>query len=664
MGKSAMHRTSGNSGIDAMNMSSHANGVLTQLGQPPAAGGVHPFSNTVRASWERCVGHYGLQPDDVPEARVLGGDEYNDVMGPLRDLLCVAKPEVDRLFSRLASHDYLVSLAQRDGVMVALRCPDSLLSRVTDHHLILGSVWDEAHQGTNGIGTCLKEKQALSVVMDDHFGSHLAPLSCSVSPIFGQDGHLLGALNATSMQPSSRATQDLILGMVKRSARRIENLLFAQANRQHLILRFSQYDDFSDYASELWLAVDGDLVIASSSDPGRPLPIALRTLTGFNVGELVTRCSQDIRNEGIAKIDREGTHGFVKMILNGVRENRPGWNHRTVSAGATVSEPGPGGLSPQESQIESIFGDAPGLKEQTRVAEKLLKRNLPILIQGETGSGKTAMANALHQAVTGGHGNFVVINCASISRDLIESELFGYRPGAFTGAAANGFKGRLVEADGGTLFLDEIGDMPITLQSRLLQVLSEGEFVPVGAAKPVSVSFRLISATLHDVSELVAEGKFREDLYFRLAGNVVTIPPLRKRADRERLIQSVFRQELMKAALDATLSEEALTLLTAYDWPGNIRELTHAARYAAALCEDEAVSVEHLPRHIAALRVGAGSNLKESADRNVLVRALDAEGWNVSTAAQKLGISRSTLHRKMVAMGIQRTRDQGDEHEL
>lgn len=648
-----------------MNMSSHANGVLTQLGRPAAVDGVHPFSSTVRASWERCVASYGLQPDDVPEAHVLGGDEYKDVLGPLGDLLCVAKPEVDRLFARLASHDYLVSLAQRDGVMVALRCPDSLLSRVTSHHLILGSVWDEAHQGTNGIGTCVKEKQALSVVMDDHFGSHLAPLSCSVSPIFGQDGRLLGALNATSMQPSSRATQDLILGMVKRSARRIENLLFAQANREHLILRFSQYDDFSDYASELWLAVDGDLVIASSSDPGRPLPIALRTLTGLSVGELVARCSQDIRNEGIARIDREGTRGFVKMMMHGTPQRRSSWTDRPAGTGASaIKEPVFESANAQEGPIGSIFGDAPELKEQTRVAEKLLKRNLPILIQGETGSGKTALANALHHAVGGGHGNFVVINCASISRDLIESELFGYRAGAFTGAAPNGFKGRLLEADGGTLFLDEIGDMPISLQSRLLQVLSEGKFVPVGSTKPVSVTFRLISATLHDVCKLVAEGKFREDLYFRLAGNVVTIPPLRRRADRQHLIQSVFRQELAKAGLSATLSDTALTLLTAYDWPGNIRELAHTARYAAALCEDEAVSVEHLPRHIANLRVGAGSSLKESADRNVLLRALDAEGWNVSTAAQKLGISRSTLHRKMVAMGIHRARDQASEQEF
>ncbi|WP_206996216.1 hypothetical protein [Trinickia mobilis] len=156
-----------------MNTSSHAIGVLTQLARPAALDGVHTFPDTVRSSWERCITNYGLQPDRVPEARILEGDAYKDVLGPLDELLMVARPEVDRLYSRLESQDYLVSLAQRDGVLVALRCPEALLSRVTSHHLILGSVWGESHQGTNGIGTCIQERQAVSVVMGDHFGSHL-----------------------------------------------------------------------------------------------------------------------------------------------------------------------------------------------------------------------------------------------------------------------------------------------------------------------------------------------------------------------------------------------------------------------------------------------------------------------------------------------------------
>lgn len=637
-----------------MNMSSHANGVLAHLSRPAPLDRLHSFSDTVRASWERCITAHGLQPDDVPEARVLGADEYKDVVEPLRDILMVAQPEVDRLFARLACHDYFVSLAQRDGVLVALRCPDALLSRVTNHHLILGSVWDEAHQGTNGIGTCIREKQALSVVMEDHFGSHLTPLSCSVSPIIGQDGRLLGALNATSLQPSNRATQDLILGMVKRSARRIENLLFAQSNREHLILRFSQHDDFSDYASELWLAVNGDLVVACSSHPGRPLPISVRALTGLSIGELVHQCTRDPRGEGIARIDIDDTHGFVKLFANSSRENRPVATNRVGVAAPAMIQEKP--LLPAVD-VEYLMSASPSLREQTRVAERLLKRNLPILIQGETGSGKTALAAALHRAVSDGQGNFVAINCASISRDLIESELFGYRPGAFTGAAANGFKGRLLEADGGTLFLDEIGDMPVSLQTRLLQVLSEGAFVPVGATRPVAVTFRLISATLHDVKRLVSESKFRDDLYFRVAGTVLTLPPLRKRTDKEQVIRAVFDQEMEQLGMSVTLDVDAVTLLTSYDWPGNLRELRNAAKYAAALCDGDRVLAEHLPEPIANLRAGDGASLKASASRNVLLRALEAVDWNVSAAAQRLGISRSTMHRKMVFMDIHRTRD-------
>ncbi|MGD8913929.1 MAG: sigma-54-dependent Fis family transcriptional regulator, partial [Candidatus Thiodiazotropha sp.] len=202
-------------------------------------------------------------------------------------------------------------------------------------------------------------------------------------------------------------------------------------------------------------------------------------------------------------------------------------------------------------------------------AIKLVERDVPCMLFGETGTGKEMFARALHQASSRHDKAFVAVNCASLPESLIESELFGYRPGAFTGANRDGSRGKIVQADGGTLFLDEIGDMPLHLQARLLRVLEEREVTPLGGEKPIKVSIKLISATHHNIKDMIEDGDFREDLYYRLHGVSLTMPPLRKRTDRLQLIKHI-------AQLEADISEElnwepdALKLLENFNWPGNI----------------------------------------------------------------------------------------------
>jgi transcriptional regulator of acetoin/glycerol metabolism len=291
------------------------------------------------------------------------------------------------------------------------------------------------------------------------------------------------------------------------------------------------------------------------------------------------------------------------------------------------------------------------------ILRRVLDRGLPILLTGETGTGKGLFARALHAASRRAASPFVAINCAAIPKDLIESELFGYRPGAFTGASSEGFKGRILEANGGTLFLDEIGDMPLALQTRLLQVLSEGELTPIGASRPVPVDIALISATLHDLARRVQDGSFREDLYFRLNGATAALPALRERRDRVALIDSVFAEEAEQAGRRLRLSAETRACLAAYLWPGNLRELRHAMRYCVAVANEAEVQPGDLPPAIACQLSDAGRDMADDpVERQMIQVALDRTGWNIAATAKLLDVSRSTLYRKIKQYALVRSK--------
>jgi transcriptional regulator of acetoin/glycerol metabolism len=236
---------------------------------------------------------------------------------------------------------------------------------------------------------------------------------------------------------------------------------------------------------------------------------------------------------------------------------------------------------------------------------------------------------------------------------LIESELFGYAAGAFTGASSKGMLGLLQQADGGTLFLDEIGDMPLSLQTRLLRVLSEGEVAPLGAARAQSIDIQIICASHRDIATLVETGHFREDLFFRLSGARFDIPPLRERKDKLALITKLLEEECARSGERLELSEAALEMLLNYSWPGNMRQLHHVLRYACAICKSQVIGVEDLPVTLSVSAPAKGLNtVSGSPERQALIDTLVRNRWKPLLAAQELGISRATLYRKVNLHGI------------
>ena len=613
----------------------------------------HPLGSEVVASWKRCMEEYHLEPDRVGRPQVLTASELRSFREPAGAIIALAKPEIDRLFRRLSGEDYIVLFTDTHGVAVDFRVADPLKADARRTGLHLGSIWDERQQGTNGVGTCLRTERPVSIVQNDHFAPHNASLTCTVAPVRGPLGEILAVLDVSTPRASDHGRQRLILDVVLNSTRRIESRIFRTHYRDQgaMVVQLSSDHDFLDACEECLLAVDpAGRVIAADRQALRHLQTAPCTpILGQKV-ESVLRVGESVllaTGTGSPPLDLAALTGARGQLFARVlTPARPA----TTAPGTSRRPARPAMAGSCEPDLTALAGSDPRMLRAVAVARRLVDVGLPILLLGETGAGKGAFAAALHRTSARAGQPFVAINCAALPETLIESELFGYQPGAFTGAARGGARGKLLEANGGTLFLDEIGDMPAPLQTRLLRTLSEGEVSPLGGGRPVRLDVAVIAATHQPLERLIAERRFREDLYHRLAGATLKLPALRERADKAVLIGQVFAEEARAQGRTVRLAEATAARLAAHFWPGNIRELRHVARYAVALCEGATILPEHLPDTLGGAEAPGGVD----ACRATLRQALDHCGWNVTAAASLLGISRATLHRQIRGYQLQR----------
>ncbi|OXS29162.1 MAG: hypothetical protein BCS36_12130 [Desulfovibrio sp. MES5] len=329
--------------------------------------------------------------------------------------------------------------------------------------------------------------------------------------------------------------------------------------------------------------------------------------------------------------------------------------------------------------LQSIIGESETIRRYKNMLSRFARTGSPVLILGPTGVGKELTAGALHCESDRREGPFVCINCAAIPKELFESELFGYSPGAFSGAHKDGKVGQLELADNGTLFLDEIGDTPLAVQSKLLRVLENGSFCRVGSTKQRSANFRLVAATNRDLKGMMSEGHFREDLYYRISPLILNVPPLNQRREDIPLLTRHLLERMNRT--EVRITETAMQALMAYSWPGNVRELRNILIRALSLCNHDTIGAADLPLDIRNERSAAqlewGLNAEAAATRQVesprepggsqqsdlarniaeseahlITRALEEQRWNVTKAAKYLCISRATLYEKMKKHGI------------
>jgi transcriptional regulator of acetoin/glycerol metabolism len=622
--------------------------------------GIEPH---VTRSWHRCLTEYGIEPSAPRNSAILDQHSVKELAQQMGQLLTVARAEMEGLYEQIAGSGFAVILSDAQGVMLSTITDPTLNRQFREAGLAAGALWDERHEGTNGIGTCLAERGPVTVYREEHFRGYNMSLSCSGAPILDPRGGIMAVLDASTVNSSDRRLiQRHTMALVNMSAKLISRWNFLNEFDQSRILRFHSRPEFVGLLQEALVAMDDQGTILAVNESalvqlgcpsrsalvGRPIDNFFQ----FNFDSFERRANSEAST--IWPV-RDLAHGrrFFAIARPPVRSAV-----RSVKCAAAIRADEAVG-EPREPGKQHVVED-PLMRKNLICGQQLFSKQVPILLLGATGTGKEAFAKALHRNGLWFDKPFVTVNCAAIPESLIESELFGYTRGAFTGAVKEGRVGKIQQSNGGTLFLDEIGDMPLMLQTRLLRVIEEREVVPLGSDQPIPVDLHVISATHRDIRQMIQHGEFREDLYYRLNGVTLQLPLLRDRADKAELIRILLREE--NSGPDAIeIAEDAFHKLLHYSWPGNIRQLRNALRTAAALCHDGIVQLSNLPQEIidteprtpmSAARTGAAPSMLPSAalreaECAALLRELERMHWNISRTAQALGVSRNTLYRKM-----------------
>ena len=589
-----------------------------------------PVPSLIFDSWRRSMEQHHLDPGSLQGPRILSEPLLKECRERAELFMHIASEEVGQLHHRVRHADYCVMLTDAQGQTIDHRVDTAIRTDCRKAGLYLGTCWSEAEEGTCGVATVLTSKAAVTVHKRDHFRAAFIGLTCSAAPIFDPQGNLLGVMDASALKsPDDRRSQHLVRQMVAQSAQAIENAFFMHSARQHWVLQAHSTPGYVDSQPDLLLAWDQDGRLHALNSKARQ---ALRRRFGqvpAHIGEVFDLDAlRAITDQSAQQLHWLGEPGALHVRVSAPRR-KPARPAKAVN-----------------NQVD------PRVEEHLRLALRVKDRNLPVLVQGETGAGKEVFARQLHERSARRDGPFVAVNCAAIPENLIESELFGYVAGAFTGASNKGMPGLLLQADGGTLFLDEIGDMPLALQTRLLRVLAEGEVAPLGAAKTRAVDIQVICASHRDLAVLVSEGRFREDLYFRLGCARFCLPPLRERSDKLALINRLLEQQAHSGAISVGIGPAALEVLLGYAWPGNVRQLRHVLAYACAVCDGGTIQLADLPVEVRGERLEADVEQRVSPERQVVLDALIRHRWKPSPTAQALGISRATLYRRVNQLGI------------
>lgn len=605
-----------------------------ERGAVPA--GVVP--DAILQSWRRCQ-RQGLSVDARPDVAPVPEPSLRELRQRRERLWRLARPELEGLAGSLASSDGIVLLTDEEGWVLDAEGSNSFLDRAGQVALMPGVRWDEGTVGTNAIGTAIVEGRALQVRGGEHFFAPHGILTCSATPIFDPFGQRVGVLDISG---DARHAHLHALALGRQAVDQIEHRYFADGLDDCELLHLHAQQLLLGSPREALLGFrNGRLVAANRVGLG---------LFGLDRHDIGHASYEALFDQPLARLHDDG------MLLD--RQGRALYGHseskRRARAGSVVPARAPRvvPVAPVPAAPGTVL--ATPVQQQLHRAVRVLDAGLPVLVQGETGTGKEVFARELHRRSTRAGQPLVAVNCAALPEGLIEAELFGYEEGAFTGARRQGSTGLLRQAQGGVLFLDEIGDMPLALQPRLLRVLQERELSPLGGGRPVKLDFALVCASHRDLQQAVADGRFRADLYYRIADHVVHLPTLRELDERGALLQALWAPMAQGRVLQA----EVLELLQRQRWPGNLRQLQACLRTLVALSDPgEPITAAHLPADLMSTPLSPQVTAADSAcavrgglrdiAEEVMRQALQAADGNISAAAKQLGISRSTLYRRL-----------------
>ena len=635
---------------------------LLEHGDCPVEG----IDERVARSWRRSLAAGLLPAGRAQETEHASGGALRDVRAFNHELLAHSQPVMEYLFEQVRHSQGMVILADPRGTLMHTLGHADFLSKAERVALSCGASWNEQHRGTNAIGTALIEGGGIEIHGAEHFFDRNDFLTCTAVPIQSSRGEVMGILDISGDQ---RSGHPHTLGLVGMAARMIENRLITASHRHPVRLHLHARAEGIGTVAEGILALSNDGWIVGANRSG----LALLGLSATDLGTLPLERCLDVRLDELLVRHRRRPGQPVVIHLH---DGTPLYAQVHVEPVALVS-PAPAAAhavsTGQDDALARLDTGDLRWRAATDKARRIAGKAIALLIQGESGVGKELFARATHDSGPRRHHPFVAINCAAVPEHLIEAELFGYAPGAFTGARREGSPGRLREAHGGTLFLDEIGDMPLALQTRLLRVLQERRVTPVGSGQSIEVDFALICASHRLLREAAERGTFRSDLYYRINGLTVQLPALRERTDFEVLTQRLL--DGLEPGRGVQLALELREPLRGHAWPGNLRQYASVLRTACAMLapEETCITWAHLPDDLlsdlcaatpqpvaAPLQAkapvppamkGAGdpapTETLEALSRAAIRRMLEQCAGNMSLTARRLGISRQTLYRKL-----------------
>ena len=619
----------------------------------------------IMESWTRSF-ESGLDPFNFNYPPMLSDEDFAERLKEKAFFLEVVEPYFCQFEKMLFDMGCYMVLTDQEGVI--LRISNTL--KQNRFWLRPGSIWSEQTTGTCAHCVCIQRKEPIQVCGPEHFSQIFKHISCSSAPVFNACGELEGTLNISSSYLHSQSSQTL--GLVATIAGAIQKEFQLSEKKAVLGVALSTDNDPVMVINQC-----GCVITANS----KAKALFRKELEGSEILGLFEKNSvlEGIVCEGNTQLNKavQLSFGRQKVQLTSVQQI----SYSSAKIGyALVFKDDSGALEvkpnrfhPKSYTFSRIVGSSEKTQETILLARKFSRFNNNILLQGESGTGKEVFAQSIHSE-SRADGPFIAVNCAAIPATLIESELFGYEAGAFTGAERKGKPGKIEMANGGTLFLDEIGDMPLELQAVLLRVLEDRLVMRVGGSRYIPVDFKLVAATNKNLTELVAEKKFREDLYYRLSVFTVQISPLRMRGSDVIELADYFLSQAAQTynTPRPVLSHAVKYYLLQHHWPGNVRQLQNVISYAFCMCEGETIQPTHLPVEITSnghekKRIVNAEDIEgpvallledeqdddssqlsmKDMEKMVIRKALDDTNNHVRAAAKALGISKSTIYRKI-----------------
>ncbi|KMP29753.1 sigma-54-dependent Fis family transcriptional regulator [Bacillus wiedmannii] len=587
------------------------------------------INERISESWHRCK-QANVNPHMNKGQKILSSNIFQDQKKKSEIFLDIAIPQLQNMRKTIDELQMMALLIDPDGYVLSLSGNQQTLKRAKHINFIEGVKWTEAAVGTNAIGTALQIEEAIMISGTEHYSVASHSWSCAAAPIHNDDGKLIGVLDFSCPIEFSHP---YMLGMVTSIAHAIERecSIRVHQNELHLIHRFL---DVIDSDEQVVICNHRDVIVSASK----------------KVRERVSNWSrmklEDLMQHGLKPKLEVPVYSNDRMIGKCiyVKENKQGNVFSTSPFINGITFPG-------------VIGTSNAFQHTLEEIKLVSPTDASVYVCGETGVGKEYVARAIHENSPRKNGPFIAVNCGSLPKELMESELFGYAEGAFTGARRQGYKGKFEQADGGTIFLDEIGEVPPEMQVALLRVLQERTVTQIGSSKEVPVNIRIITATHKDLLRLVEEGKFRQDLYYRLHVYPLYVPSLiERKEDIPYFIQDFCERKNWNVVFPKSICNQ----FSQHTWPGNIRELLNVLERIYILSQGREICEKQISfllqtmmenQHQLALQTENKTehtlNFREKIQRDSMIEALEKTNGNVSLAAKLLDVPRSTFYKRM-----------------